>query len=226
MRNHERVRLLFGPYTPPRLIKGDKVFCHFRDKLVSIIGWSDGRISWPRCCPVGDRGGGKGLLVDDELLRAVRHESATAVAYWWGVSESTAQRWRRAFDVRRMENEGTRRLMLANVEEVVLRHRPPASATVLWTEDEIALLGVLRDQEVVKTTGRSLYAVRLKRESLGIKNPSPYGGRFGGPPWTPAQDKLVLTLAAAEAAKRTGHTKGAVHTRRYQLRHRKLGKKA
>jgi hypothetical protein len=35
-------------------------------------------------------------LVDDELARAVRHESALAIRYWWGVGTKTVVWWRRA----------------------------------------------------------------------------------------------------------------------------------
>jgi hypothetical protein len=37
---------------------------------------------------VGVRGG-SGLLVDEELLRAIRSESSSAIQYWWGVTMET-----------------------------------------------------------------------------------------------------------------------------------------
>ena len=45
--------------------------------------------------------------------------------------------------------------------------RPPVGR--LWTQEEDALLGVLRDSEVVKRTGRTLNAVRWRRCQLGMK---------------------------------------------------------
>jgi hypothetical protein len=48
-RHPDKVRLLFGPYTPPPLRKGDRTSCLYRDADVVITGWSGGRISWPRC---------------------------------------------------------------------------------------------------------------------------------------------------------------------------------
>src|SRR5262245_50244449 len=44
-----------------------------------------GLIPWPRCRALDQRGGcGSGLLVDEELARAVRSESTAAEMYWWG----------------------------------------------------------------------------------------------------------------------------------------------
>jgi hypothetical protein len=36
------------------------------------------------------------LLVDEELARAIRSESAAVLRYWWGVSVGVVWRWRRA----------------------------------------------------------------------------------------------------------------------------------
>jgi hypothetical protein len=71
----ERLKLLHGPYTAPPLQRGDRAVCLFRDAEVVITGWSDATVPWPRCRLRGTRGG-SGLLVDEELARAVRHESA------------------------------------------------------------------------------------------------------------------------------------------------------
>jgi hypothetical protein len=101
----EHVRLLHGPYKPPRLRRGDRATCLFRDAEVIVTGWSDGRISWPRCRVPGAPGAA-GLLVDEELARAVRCESALAIRHWWGVGECTVWRWRQAFGVARL-NEGS-----------------------------------------------------------------------------------------------------------------------
>jgi hypothetical protein len=60
MTEREKVALLFGLYTPPRVQKGDRAFCLVRDCLVVIIGWSDARLPWPRCYPFGAHGAGRG----------------------------------------------------------------------------------------------------------------------------------------------------------------------
>jgi len=79
---------------------------------VIITGWTDARIPWARCQPVGQRGG-RGLLLDEELARAVRCESASAVAYWWGVDQGVVWRWRKVLGVTRTNNQGSRRLIHA-----------------------------------------------------------------------------------------------------------------
>ena len=82
MTDRDRVRLLFGPYRPPALRRGDRASYLLHDCDVVITGWSAGRIPWPRCRALGTRGGGSGLLLDEELAPAVRHESATAIMHW------------------------------------------------------------------------------------------------------------------------------------------------
>ena len=67
----ELTKLLFGPYYPPRLHVGDKATCLLRDGDVIITSWTAARIPWPRCRAIGKRGGGFGLLLDEELARAV-----------------------------------------------------------------------------------------------------------------------------------------------------------
>jgi hypothetical protein len=123
MTDEDRTRLLYGPYTPPALKVGDRAMCLYRDREVVIYDWSLSPISWPLCYPVGTRAAGKGLLVDEELARAVRLESAVAIRYWWGVSESTVMKWRKVFGAGRKNNPGTHRLILATVQKASASRR-------------------------------------------------------------------------------------------------------
>src|SRR5262249_24603583 len=109
----ENAKLLFGPYEPPPLRKGDRATCLYRDALVVVTSWSDDRLSWPRCRAIDHRGG-SGLLVEEVLARAIRSESATALTYWWGVSSKAVWRWRQALGVEgRHGPEGSKRLIQA-----------------------------------------------------------------------------------------------------------------
>src|SRR5262249_37800998 len=48
------------------------------DADVTVTSWTAAPIPWPRCCRPGTHGGGSGLLVTEELARAVRTEPAIA----------------------------------------------------------------------------------------------------------------------------------------------------
>jgi hypothetical protein len=191
--DHDHVRLLFGPYRPPPLKRGDRTHCHYRDTLVIITSWSSAPIPWPRCRSLDSPGGGSGLLVDEELARAVRNESAAAVMHWWGASMTAVYHWRKALGTSRTDNQGTARLMLAAAEKgaeavkerlwteeerercrqvnadkglaenLVLGYHGP-----LWTPEDIALLGTVPDDEVARRTGRTPNGVRIMRTRLGI----------------------------------------------------------
>ena len=187
----DHVRLLHGPYEPPALKKGDRATCLFRDALVVVTSWTDARIPWPRCRLPEGTGGGSGLLVDEELARAVRCESALAIKYWWGASQTSVWAWRKALGVPRL-NEGSARLQtLLNrqkgaarrgvklpedqverrrrtARELGLRPRPGHVNGWPWSEEELALLGKPPDDEVARRTGRTWSAVTQMRNGLKI----------------------------------------------------------
>src|SRR5262245_41683457 len=164
MTDTAKTQLLFGPYRPPKLHKGDRAFCLLRDSDVVITSWSDAPIPWPRCRALGSRGG-SGLLLDEELARAVRHESAAAVMHHWRVAAAVVWRWRKALGIGRWETEGSRRphqqLSQAGAEAVkqrefteaerqrqrrtnkrlnLSRHLKTGYHGPLWTKEEVALL--------------------------------------------------------------------------------------
>src|SRR5262249_19163930 len=60
--------------------------------------------------PPRHHGGGSGLLVTEELVRAVRTESAVALKHWFGVSTHTVWCWRRTFGVGRWDTDGSKLL--------------------------------------------------------------------------------------------------------------------
>ncbi|HVS35423.1 MAG TPA: hypothetical protein VMS17_07545 [Gemmataceae bacterium] len=70
------------------------------------------------------------MLVDVELARAIRMESAAAIRCWWGVSVGVVWRWRKALGVGLMHSPGARRLirMIALMLRAVLR----AAAETEW----------------------------------------------------------------------------------------------
>jgi hypothetical protein len=158
------------------------------------------------------------------------------------VSPGVVWRWRKALDVKRMENPGSRRLTLAasakgadvqrGVElppEQVERRRQTAVEQDLgrnlqlgyhgecWTDEDVALLGKIPDEEIARRTGRTLNAVRQKRVVLGLPNPTARAGAYGSPPWTEEEDDVLRRLSPKEAAEQTGRTLDAVYGRRSAL---------
>jgi len=188
----DRVKLLFGPYHPPPLKKGDLAACLYRDADVIVTAWSDAPLSWPRgYAPSATQGGGPGLIVEDELARALRSESAAAVSYWWGIGKTTVAKWRKALGVTKTNNEGTHRLVRAATEK----------ALAVALETELSEDERERRREVMRS-------MRLWEVAPAVTF---------GKPWTPEDDAVLGTLRDAEAAERTGHTLDGVRDRRREL---------
>ena len=91
-------QILRGIYQAPALELGDTAYCLFRGYRVEVTSWTSARIPWPCCIAVGGRGR-SGLLVNEELARAVRSESVRSIIYWWGVSAVGVWRWRKSLHV-------------------------------------------------------------------------------------------------------------------------------
>lgn len=82
-----------------------------------------------------------------------------------------------------------------------------------WTEEEIALLGTLTDNQVARRIGDISYiAVQKKRRALGIPPAKPVH-----PPWTSEQIAMLGVLSDAELAQRTGRSSKAISQKRNQL---------
>ena len=242
-----KVRLLHGPNTTPKLRRGARATCLYRDKDVIVTGLSAGRIPWPLCKPIGR--GRPGLLVEEELARAIRCESSLAVQHWWGASPRVVWCWRKALGVPRF-NEGSLRLMRLvgqasadatrgkplPPEQVEQRRRtaielnlgqylqpcPCPNGSRPWTEDELPLLGTMTDHALALRLSRSVNAVRIMRLRRGVA-PHPDQRTWrdapgAGRPWTEAEDQLVRTLSPQEAAERTGRPVTAIWARRRKLR--------
>jgi hypothetical protein len=175
----------------------DRATCLYRDCDVRVTGWTDAPISWPCCRPLAVPRSQPSLLVDQELARAIRYESAAAIMRWWGVSDGMVNRWRKAFGVGRTNCPGSQRLIRDASEQVAAKVRgkplrpeqveqrrrtarelnlgkylgPGYNLRPWWSPAELRLLGKLPDGEVAARVGRLPNAVRCKREKLGIPNP-------------------------------------------------------
>ena len=181
---------LIGRYRPPGVIRGDRVDCLYRKARCVVTSWSSAPIPWPRVHGLG-RHGGTGLLVNDELARAIRTESAAALGHWFGVSAHAVWKWRRAFGVSGTATtpgskrahagvcaagaaslkarEWTDEELAARAESArrrnQARHFGPrcTPANGGWTKKELAVLGTDDDDVVAKKLGRTVASVRAAR---------------------------------------------------------------
>jgi len=78
---------------------GDPAVCKVRGP-VKIIGLTDARIPWPigKMCGKEDRRN-SGVILCGDLVKALKREATSAVCYWWGFSQITVWRWRKALGI-------------------------------------------------------------------------------------------------------------------------------
>lgn len=107
------LRFVAGPYLPPEVGVGQTVECA-RYGAVRIVGWSQGPLPWPQCHIKGPRS----LILFEDLARAVRIESAVAVAIAWGVSGYSVNKWRKSLGVERA-NAGAVARWRSNIQSVI-----------------------------------------------------------------------------------------------------------
>jgi hypothetical protein len=134
--------------------------------------------------------GGSGLLVTEELVRAVRSESSIAIQHWFGVTVTTVWRWRKAFGVSGLGTEGSRRLhqVVSELGGAKLRgkrlpkqlveqrltvrkengtwRQPDRWGDKKWQPWQLDLLGTAPDAELAARFGRTVNAVRVMRNRL------------------------------------------------------------
>jgi hypothetical protein len=157
-----------------------------------------------------------------DLERAIRTEANAAVCHWWGVTPQTVSKWRRVLGVGPV-NPGTSQLrrerLLPRVHEMValIDHSDPVRNAKI-AEAHRGKARPLRDKLPMwqAARGRPLSAEHWAKISAANRrngNRPPKDGRA----WTPAEDRLLRRLPAAEVAKRTGRTLGAVYLRRHKL---------
>ncbi len=224
------LRFVGGPYFPARVKKGDILQCARLGEM-RVVGWSDGPLPWPK--GVRGRGGPPSLILFADLEKAVRVESAVAVALAWGVSRNSVRDWRAALGVgpitqgtaaRHKQNKPA---ICAGIDyEAISRicHTPEktekARLTRLanghkkrqWSAEEVAWMGQLSDAEIAERLGCNKLTVARERNRRGI------AGRFTGcsadlPPVDPSKiraRRLALGLTQQEVGARMGKAKDRV----------------
>ncbi len=213
----DHFKLRFGPYATPRFRYGRTVRCLMRGK-VEIVGLSDAPIPWP----IGKLGRAKSLVLYGALARAVRRESNQAVARAWGVTGQTVRKWRRALGVQQV-NDGTFALKsdMAKHEPWAKRNQRKAWAKARdpARREKIAAArrGKPRPQHVIDamTAGRLAKPIsdETRRKMSASQRKRGAWPPAAGRAWTAAEDALVRKHPAAEVARRTGRSVGAVQWR-------------
>jgi hypothetical protein len=199
MREVDRVKLLFGPYRAPKLKLGDRATCLYRDTTVTVTSFTDAPIPWPRCSVVGQKGG-SGLLVNEELARAVRSESSLAIQFHWRVTMRTVGMLRKALAVTRWGTPGSKRLHQALSEKGAAAMREEG---FLPTEEESRWRA---------EHGRRVIA-KLRAEGRWTNGNPNYA------PWTPGELELLGTdLTDEEIAAMVGRTPNAVRVKRRRVK--------
>jgi len=236
----DRTKLLAGPYRPARLRKGARAFCYYRDTDIAITSWTNGRIPWPRGRALDLITGMPSYLVDEEMVRAIRNESAVALRHWFGVSSTLIVKWRAALGVTRLNNPGTvranefavaastaqtrgkkltrkqaeerrKRAIKLNLAQYMLPCSRPGGSRP-WTAKELRGIGKASDEEVAEKIGRTENAVRSKRCKLGIPKHDAWVR-----PWATAEVALLGTDDDELIAERLGRSVQAVRLKRHKL---------
>jgi hypothetical protein len=224
MTDADRFRLLHGPYRTPRFRYGHTLRCELRGELV-VTGLTDAPVPWPLGRRPGKSVRARSLVLCGDLADAVRRESATAVAYHWGITAQTVTRWRQALGVGHV-NEGTHRLRSDLAYEpgpTAGREKGQAKNSDPGRRAKIAAAkrGKPRPPHVVEAMRKGRLGTPHSAEArakmsaahkfLGTRPPK------AGRPWTPEEDRLVRKLPAAEVARKTSRSLRAVWSRRRVL---------
>jgi len=96
--------LIGAPYKAPACDVGSRLTCK-RFGRQTVGGFTAAPIPWPYAA---GQGGKPPLILCDDLIRAVRTETAANVAWYWGVTRWTVHHWRQVLGVGRF-TEGTMR---------------------------------------------------------------------------------------------------------------------
>jgi hypothetical protein len=192
---------------------------------VRVAGLTDARIPWPYV-PRSGGNGFRSLILCGDLVKAVRRESETAVAYWWGVSAQTVWKWRKALDVEK-QTDGTVDLQRRGIDDhfdadairkrIEATKRPERNAKIA-----AAKRGKPRAVHVIEAlrkanTGKKASEETRRRMSEAHKLRGTIPPAMAGPLWTPEEDALLGTMPDKDVAERIGRTPTAVHAHRSDL---------
>jgi hypothetical protein len=216
-----RFKLLFGPYKMPQCTIGGTLKCRRRGE-VRVVAISDAPISWPMTR--NRNGTGKlSLILCDDLVRAVKRESETAVAHHWRVSRLTVWAWRKALSVTR-NTPGTaelNRAWLPDRRDDAAMDRLHASLRSPERAAKIAAAkrGRPRPEHVQEMLRRMWLGKRHSKATRRKMSESQkrLGRIINGRAWLPEEDALLGTDIDRVIAEKLGRTWSSVCSRREGL---------
>lgn len=191
---------------------------------VEIVALSNGLIQWPIAVVPGSFG--RSLVLYRDLVRAVRRETATAVAHAWGVTLQTVTKWRKALGVKKTEANtrwrvafGKSPAMRKALDAMHAKARDPERREKIAA----AKRGKKRPAEVIEKMRRANLgrkATAATRAKLSAAQQSrPRRGRLDLQPWTAAELAILAEpITAAAMAQKTGRTLAAVNLKRRRLK--------
>jgi hypothetical protein len=218
----QRYRLLGGPYAAPECRVGRKLYCKRRRRWVKVGGLTDAPVSWPFVQ------GGRSLILCGDLARAVREESASAVAAHWGVGRKLVWQWRKALGVTEY-TPGTCQLIKDTIPEKVDLARLAQARAAAMTPESRAKMSATRKgrrpneafMEAARVAARrpksesfrTKLSERLKREwASGTRRPHPPGR-----PWEAGEIARLGQAPDVVVAREIGRSPAAVQKARLRL---------
>lgn len=220
MDDGERLKLLHGPYVPPRCRRGDTLRCEYRDRDVKVGGMTDTPIQWPRALKTGKAS----PIVCGDLVRAIRTESEIAVAHHWGVCVVTVWAWRKALGVPQI-TEGTGRLYRDYKPEKLTEEASAAGRAAAMAPDILEHQRRIRAGKPAHPATRAALLEASKRPKseawkakarewlMAADRRLPSHLRT----WTSEEDSAIGTANDREIAQRLNRTIPAVRQRRAAL---------
>jgi hypothetical protein len=192
-----------------------------------LTGLSSGPIPWPIARRPGKGGHtrAQALAIYGDLAKAIRRESAQAVARWWAVTPQTVTVWRKALGVVD-DTEGTAGLRQAHAQEPAFaeaRQRAHAKAQDPARCEKIrqSKLGKPRPPGVLDAAHeawRGSHHTDEARARMSATHRARGTHPPGVRPWIEEEDALLRSgMPAAEVARRTGRSLSAVYEHRRVL---------
>jgi hypothetical protein len=218
MKAIDRFKLLGGPYRPPKVKRGGKLFCEIRG-TVTVGGFRNGPVPWPyskqRGCPP---------ILCGDMIKAIKFESRLAVCHHFLISREIVRAWRRALNAP-VFTEGTRRLhgAIANnrTDDRIVRAREASKTPAALAKASASLKGRIQSAKTITAVRKAAKRPRSKAWKIKMAE---YWRRRGHPPghpelrfWTPDEDALLGTDTDSAIARRLGRTLKAVNQRRRKI---------